>query len=95
MGSDKLFQNNISSENIEIRNKLLKADKEKNQHFPQKLDNKLSEDGKFDQVFHLGENEKALQEDFVCFHSTVEGKSKIKSFYETYELKTNQKSLFF
>ena len=80
MGSDKLFQNNISSENIEIRNKLLKADKEKNKHFPQKIDNKLSKDSKFDHVFHFRGNKKALQEDFVCFHSTVDGKSKIKSF---------------
>ena len=84
MGGDLMLQDNISFENIENRNKILRADNEKNKHFPQKLANELSKDIVFDQVFDFGGNKNALEEDFIFVHSTVEGRSEtITYFYQT------------
>ena len=87
MGSERLFKNKISSINIEYRNEVLKADKKKNQNFPQQSDNEFSQDSKFNQGFHFGGNKKSLKQDFVVLHSSVEGKSNTKIFIKHTNLK--------
>ena len=80
MGSEKLFKNNISSENIENRNRILNADKKYNQYFLKQLDNEFSKYVEFDKVFDFRGNTKSVKEDFVVFHSTVEGKYNTKIY---------------
>ena len=81
MGDDLMLEDNISSENIENRNKILRDDKEMNQTFPQKIDNELSKDIVFDEVLDFERNRKSLEEDFICVHSTVEGRFKRITYF--------------
>ena len=80
MGTGIISNLFIDSKNIEIRNEVLKGEKKNIKDIPHKLDNELSKEIVFFNDFNLGRNKKALEDDFVYFHSSAEGKSKNKYF---------------
>ena len=94
-GSETMSTDVISSKNIVNRNKVLKADKEKNPQYPLLLDDDLSKHSKFDPVVDSGVHKNSLEEDFVCFHSTVEGKLKINTFFDKHTNSKRIKTVYF
>ena len=76
MGSEYLSENEVSSANINIRNKVLKTDTEKNQRFPQRFDDEFSKDIALCNKLDFDRNKltkMSLEEDFVWFKSSTEG----------------------
>ena len=66
-----MYRNKISAKNIKKRNEVLNADKGKK--LAKMYDEMFYKDTKFVNEFNFGGNKKFLEEDFIFFHSTVEG----------------------
>ena len=74
MGDDRLKKNKILSKNIKKRNKTLKANKKNNHNFPQNKGAAFFKHTEFDKHFGIfGGRKNSVEEDIVCFYSTVEG----------------------
>ena len=76
MGKERMDGNEISAENIEKRTKALNDNKENKiaKMFNQIMNKIFYKVTPFVKEFNFEENKTSLEEDFIFFHFTVEGK---------------------
>ena len=82
MGNVDMNRNKISPKNIKKRSKALNADRENK--LANIFDHMSIKDTPFVKGTNFGENKKSSMEDFIFFHSTVEGRFFIKFPIEIY-----------
>ena len=73
MGTEYLFRQNISNKNIQTRNTALNVEKIKYQSLQRNLNIDLCEDVNYSCQIKLSNNRTPKLEDFIIFHSSVEG----------------------